>query len=100
MKGATFNIYEGSVDPVRDVDIIRSELALKDIETIEKKLRGLKKEVKQGNADAWMSTSLEKWLEGLNSDVHIIQQPDLSEEEVGLARFSRAFDSKASVMCC
>ena len=34
---------EGDVDPLRDMDIISTELRLKDIEWVEKHLNGLKK---------------------------------------------------------
>lgn len=39
---------EGSVDPIRDIGIIRDELILKDLESLEKRLDKLKKEVKSG----------------------------------------------------
>ena len=34
---------EGDVDPLRDMEIIRTELRLKDIEWVEKALEGLKR---------------------------------------------------------
>lgn len=34
---------EGDVDPIRDMEIIQTELRLKDIEWVEKQLDGLKK---------------------------------------------------------
>lgn len=39
---------EGTVDPIRDIGIIRDELILKDLETLEKRLDKLRKEVKSG----------------------------------------------------
>ncbi len=39
---------DGSVDPVRDKDIIDTELILKDLETVEKRLEKLKKQAKTG----------------------------------------------------
>lgn len=39
---------DGSVDPVRDKDIIDTELLLKDIETLEKRLEKIKKQAKSG----------------------------------------------------
>ncbi len=41
---------DGSVDPVRDKEIIDTELILKDLETIEKRLEKLKKQAKSGDA--------------------------------------------------
>lgn len=42
---------DGSVSPVRDKEIIDTELLLKDLETIEKRLDRLKKQAKSGNKD-------------------------------------------------
>lgn len=43
---------EGSVDPVRDKDIIELELQVKDLETIEKKYPKIEKSAKAGEKDA------------------------------------------------
>ena len=40
---------EQSVDPVRDIDIVNTELLLKDLETVEKRLGTMEKEVKGGD---------------------------------------------------
>lgn len=42
---------EGSVDPIRDKEIIDLELVLKDMETMEKRLDKLKKQAKSGSKD-------------------------------------------------
>lgn len=42
---------DGSIDPVRDKEIIDTELLLKDIETIEKRIEKLKKQSKAGDKD-------------------------------------------------
>ena len=39
---------EGSIDPKRDIEIIETELILKDIETVSKRLDKIKREVKAG----------------------------------------------------
>ena len=43
---------DGSVDPARDKDIIDTELALKDLETIEKRLEKLRKNAKTNEKEA------------------------------------------------
>jgi len=43
---------DGSVDPVRDKEIIDIELQLKDLETIEKRIQGLSRIIKSGDKDA------------------------------------------------
>ncbi len=39
----------GSVDPVRDIEIIKTELALADLDTVEKKLQRAEKQAKNGD---------------------------------------------------
>ena len=43
---------DGSVDPVRDKEIIDIELQLKDLETIDKKIQSLSRIIKSGDKDA------------------------------------------------
>jgi len=43
---------DGSIDPIRDIETINTELALADLETIKVKLEKTEKMVKQGNKDA------------------------------------------------
>jgi len=42
----------GSVDPVRDIEVINTELMLADLETVRKRRERVAKEVKRGNKDA------------------------------------------------
>lgn len=55
---------EGGVDPVRDKEIIDTELILKDLESIEKKIDKLKKAAKSGDKDT--VKQLDKTLEIYN----------------------------------
>ena len=43
---------DGSVDPIRDKEIIDIELQLKDFETIDKKIQSLYRVIKSGDKDA------------------------------------------------
>ncbi len=43
---------DGSVDPVRDKDIIDTELQLKDLETVEKRINATEKSAKSGDKNA------------------------------------------------
>jgi hypothetical protein len=74
------HVYD-RVDPVEDFEIVQSELILKDIETIEKKLEGLKKEArinKEGDVEMKKDV-LEKILEHLNDGRPVIEM-EFSEE--------------------
>jgi ribosome-binding ATPase len=49
---ANLQHIEGSVDPVRDIDILEFELQVKDLESVEKKIQKMEKLVKVGDKDA------------------------------------------------
>ncbi|MEZ4891384.1 MAG: redox-regulated ATPase YchF [Crocinitomicaceae bacterium] len=49
---------DGSVNPVRDKEIIDIELQLKDLETIEKKIQSLSRVIKSGDKDALKENAL------------------------------------------
>ncbi|MBM3419077.1 MAG: redox-regulated ATPase YchF [Bacteroidetes bacterium] len=49
---------DGSVDPIRDKEIIDIELQLKDLESIEKKIQSLSRVIKSGDKDALKENDL------------------------------------------
>lgn len=51
-KSAEIIHVENSVDPIRDMEIINAELALKDLDTVEKVLKSLEAEARSGKKDA------------------------------------------------
>ena len=51
---------DGSIDPIRDIETINTELALADLETIKTKIEKTEKLVKQGNKDAFAELELLK----------------------------------------
>ena len=42
----------GKIDPIADIDVINTELALADLDTVERGLRRAEKEAKTGDKDA------------------------------------------------
>jgi len=57
---------DGSIDPIRDVELINLELALADLSQVEKRLQRIKKDRKVDNQNE--KTALEKISEKLNND--------------------------------
>ena len=47
---------EGSVDPVRDIELVETELLLADIAALERRVEGLTKRARGGDADAQVSS--------------------------------------------
>lgn len=69
---------EPSIDAIRDSEIVRSELAIKDIETIEKRISTLSKELK-AKKDKELEQELEilqQWQKSLDENIHIYQWLD------------------------
>lgn len=51
---------EGTTDPVRDLDIINSELIFKDLETVEKRLEKLERDIRAGDKKAAQDATILK----------------------------------------
>lgn len=63
---------DGSVNPIRDKEIIDIELQLKDLETIEKKIQSLARVIKSGDKDAVKENELaHKIKEGLEQSISV-----------------------------
>ncbi len=87
---------EGSVHPLRDVQIINAELALADLETIEKRLQNLEKDVRKGDKDAIKEKEvLQKCLVVVN-DGKLVSSllPNLVEEEIVVLKKLTLLSSK------
>ena len=69
---------EGTIDPKRDIEIIETELILKDIETVTKRLEKIKRDVKAGRR-LEENKLLEKLLSHLNNG-HNLNQLNLVED--------------------
>jgi GTP-binding protein YchF len=76
----------GDVSPIDDIEVINTELALADLDTVEKAKYRLQKAAKSGDKDASRdSKSLERFAEALNH-AQGINTLTLTEEEVALAK--------------
>lgn len=78
---------DGSVDPVRDAELINLELVLADMAQVEKRLEKIKKE--RGKADANEKSALERILEALEGDqparsVELNEEEELAIKNLGL----------------
>lgn len=72
---------EGSIDPIRDIEIINTELCLADMESVEKRLERLKKLAKTGDKKVPVEMAvMEKVLKGLE-DATPVRRMDLTDEE-------------------
>lgn len=77
---------DGSVDPIRDIETINTELILADMESASRQNERLAKEVKRGNKDAIQnSVVLEKLIAHMDSGKPVFTA-DLDETEKAIAR--------------
>jgi len=73
---------EGNVDPVRDKEIIDFELQIKDLETVDKRLERVKKQMRTGDKNAAKEfETLSKVKEGLEA-LKSVRQIELTETEI------------------
>ena len=91
---------EDSIDPVRDKDIIDTELIFKDIETVEKRLEKLKKQAKTGKpADKKNVEIAERLLEGLMKGISA-RALDLDDDGKALVKEMMLLTGKPILYVC
>lgn len=91
---------DGSVDPVRDKEIIDIELQLKDLETIEKKITSLARTLKSGDKDAVKENALAlKIKEGLEQGKSV-RELGFEEEEMEIVKRFQLITSKPVLYLC
>jgi len=71
----------GSVDPVRDREVINLELALADLQTVEKRLQRVEKAARSGDKDAQAEVALLKKLGALLSEGQPARKVEVSSED-------------------
>ncbi len=73
---------DGSVDPMRDVEVIELELAMADLVTVEKMFDAVKSKMKSGkNPDlVAQASALEKWFTALSAGI-LARTVELTDEE-------------------
>jgi len=92
----------GSVDPVRDIDIVNTELVLADIETVKKRREKIAKDVKRGDKHALLEEHLLEKI-GAHLDTgkpaNTFALPLASDEKIILRNFFLLTD-KPTVFAC
>jgi GTP-binding protein YchF len=90
----------GTIDPIRDIQIINTELVLADLASLQKRRDRLQKEVRAGSKTAKIEeTIIEKLLRHLNSGRRALTL-ELSPEEKTIARSFFLLTSKPTLFAC
>jgi hypothetical protein len=91
---------EGSVDPIRDKDIIDTELQFKDLEYLERKIEKARKMSKGGNKEAaWEVAVVEKVIAHINEGRNA-RTLDLDPEEWAILEEVGLLTRKPVLYCC
>lgn len=87
----------GSIDPIRDIEIINTELCLADLESVEKRKQRIEKLAKSGDKDARAELPLlERIIEGLG-EANPVRAQGLEEEELDMIKELTLLTAKPSL---
>lgn len=91
---------DGSVDPVRDKEIIDTELQLKDLETIEKKINSLARVIKSGDKDAVKENELALRIKETLENGQSVRSLDFDENELPIVKTFQLITAKPVLYLC
>ena len=91
---------DGTVDPVRDKEIIDIELQLKDLESIEKKISSISRIIKSGDKDALKENELALKIKDALEQSLSVRTIDFSDEEKEIVRQFNLITSKPVMYVC
>jgi GTP-binding protein YchF len=99
-EDADIHHVSGSVDPVRDIEVINTELMLADLEQVTKRRERLVKDIKRGDKTAVAEEAvLEKIEAALNAGKPALTVP-LTPEEKALSRPLFLLSDKPTIFAC
>jgi len=100
-EGGDIQHVSGSIDPKRDIEIVKSELALKDLETLEKRIKKVEGEARSGNKELQKDLeTLQVFEKVLNEGSHIvdyIKGREISDKEKELLQELQLLTSKPAM---
>ena len=91
---------ENSINPLRDSEIIDTELMLADLESLERQIQNLSKKAKSNDTDAKNDLNLMKKLSNFLSDGTPIRLVDLTDEEIKKVKTFNLLTSKPVLYTC
>ena len=91
---------ENSINPLRDSEIIDTELMLADLESLERQTQNMSKKIKSNDTDAKNDLDLMKKLSRLLSDGIPIRLVDLTDEEIKKLKTFNLLTSKPVLYAC
>ena len=99
-EDADIHHVAGSVDPVRDIEIITTELVLADLEAVQKRLASVAKDAKRGDKEALAQENILKKIEPhLNAGKPALTL-ELAPEEKAISRLFWLMTDKPTIFAC
>jgi GTP-binding protein YchF len=99
-EDADIHHVTGSVDPVRDIEIITTELVLADLEAVQKRLASVAKDAKRGDKEALAQENVLKKIEPhLNAGKPALTL-QLTLEEKAISRLFWLMTDKPTIFAC
>src|SRR4029077_8381054 len=99
-ENADVHHVSGTIDPVRDIEVINTELVLADLAALQRRHERLQKEVRAGEKSARIETAIiDKLLPHLNAGKPAITAK-LTPEEKMIARTFFLLTSKPTIFAC
>ncbi len=91
---------DGNVNPVRDKEVIDIELQLKDLESIEKKIQSLARQVKSGDKDIVKENDLAMRIKGVLEQGKSVRSMDFEDKEAEMVKRFHLITSKPVLYVC
>jgi ribosome-binding ATPase len=99
-EDADIHHVAGSVDPVRDIEVITTELVLSDLEAVQKRLGSIAKDAKRGDKEALAQEAVLKKIEPhLNAGKPALTL-ELTPEEKAVSRLFWLMTDKPTIFAC
>jgi len=99
-EDADIHHVAGSVDPVRDIEVITTELVLSDLEAVQKRLASIAKDAKRGDKEALAQEAVLKKIEPhLNAGKPALTL-ELAPEEKAISRLFWLMTDKPTIFAC
>jgi len=90
----------GSIDPIRDIETINTELLLSDIESLENRITNLEKKERSGDKDAPKKLKLiDTLIKNLNLG-NLIKETEFDEDEMKYIREFQLLTNKETIYVC
>ncbi|MEZ5813749.1 MAG: redox-regulated ATPase YchF [Alphaproteobacteria bacterium] len=91
---------EGSVDPIRDAEVIETELMLADLESVERQIAALEKKARGADKEAKLSLDLAGRVKAVLSEGQPARVLDVAQDEIKAFKMLQLLTSKPVLYVC